>query len=92
LNLKSFVFNRHDVVNCNLKEKTDWLLAKNPNGKVPTIEFSDGKVLYESLVVSDFLDETHNNSRSLNASDPFQRALDRIWIEEFSKVIASKHP
>jgi len=74
-----------DVVNCSLIDKPEWLLEKNPNGKVPTIELQDGRVLYESLIVADFIDEAYKN-RPLNASDPFQKALDRIWVEEYSKV------
>jgi len=77
----------HDVVNINLKNKPEWIFPKNPMGKVPTIELATGQVLYESLIVSDYLDDVYPN-RPLQSSDPYQRALDRIWIENFGKVIS----
>jgi len=73
------------VVNCNLTEKPEWLFDKNPAAKVPTIELANGKTLYESLIVCDYLDEVYP-SRSLMSKDPYQKALDKIWIEEFNKV------
>lgn len=76
----------HDIVNVHLKDKPEFLLERNPLGKVPTIEMKDGSILYESLIVSDYLDETYKN-RPLNSSDPFQKALDRIWVEHFNQVI-----
>ena len=32
---------RHEVVNVNLREKPDWFLQRNPEGKVPVIEHDD---------------------------------------------------
>jgi len=49
------------------------------------MELGPGKYLYESLVVSDYLDETFPNNQ-LRPADPFQKAVDRMWVEEFSKV------
>lgn len=77
----------HDVVNINLKQKPEWIFEKNPMGKVPTIELNSQDVLYESLVVSDYLDEAHPN-RPLQSSDPFRKALDRIMVENFGKIIS----
>jgi glutathione S-transferase len=76
----------HDVVNANLKQKPEWLLERNPAGKVPTIDTPKGS-LYESLVVADYLDEVYP-THPLNSPDPFQRALDRIWIENFSNIVS----
>jgi len=75
---------RHDIVNVHLKQKPEFLLERNPGGKVPTIDTPKG-ALYESLIVADYLDEVYPN-RPLRSADPFQRALDRIWIENFSRV------
>lgn len=74
-----------DVVNVNLKQKPEWLFDKNPEGKVPTIETPQGN-LYESLLVSDYFDEIYPK-RPLHPKDPYQKTLDRIWIENASKVI-----
>lgn len=77
-------------------EKPAFILTKNPEGKVPTIESADGKiVVYESHIVSDYLDEAYNSQeksagdsavRRLTPSDPYQKALDRIWLEKNAKV------
>ncbi|CAL8102293.1 unnamed protein product [Orchesella dallaii] len=77
----------YDIVNCNLKDKADWLLERNPGGKVPILETNDGKVLYESLIISDYLDEVYAQ-RPLNSKDPYTKALDRILVERFSGVIS----
>jgi len=79
----------HDIVNANLKQKPEWLLKVNPGGKVPTILTPKGP-LYESLIVADYFDEVYPN-RPLNSSDPFQKALDRIWVDHFSKVSTLYH-
>lgn len=77
---------RHEVVNCNLKEKPEWLLKMNPMGKVPVVQLPDGQVIFESLIVSDYFDEIFEERR-LRAVDHFQKALDRVWIERFGRVI-----
>jgi len=78
----------NEVVNINLRSKPDWYFERNPLGKVPCLEF-DGKVIYESLITADYLDEAYGTSDSLNSQDPFQKAQDRLMIELFSKVVAN---
>jgi glutathione S-transferase len=73
-----------DIVNVDLKDKPEWLFDKNPGAKVPTIETAQGS-LYESVLVSDYLDEVYPN-RPLYPKDPFKKTLDRIWIENVTKV------
>jgi len=80
------IFNRHEVVNVNLVTKPEWLAAKNPLTKVPILEFDDGKIIYESLITADYLDETYSGSRSLNNPDPFKKAHDRMFVELFNPV------
>lgn len=58
-------------------------LALNPNGVVPTL-VHDGRVLYESSVIAEYLDETFPEPAIL-PRDPFQRAELRNfvrWIDE----------
>lgn len=80
-----YFFYSHDVVNCQLKEKPEWLLERNYNGKVPVLEFPDGQILYESLVVAEYIDDVYK-SRPLYPTDPFQKAVDQIWVADFNKV------
>ena len=68
-------------------EKPDWLWERNPLGRVPVLELPEGKTLYESLIVSDYLDETFSESRNLHSLDPLEKAMDRLWIEKFNQVI-----
>ncbi|XP_033122026.1 glutathione S-transferase omega-1-like isoform X2 [Anneissia japonica] len=76
----------YEVINCNLKNKPEWLLEKNPNGQVPALEH-DGKVLYESLIVSDYLNDAYPG-RKLKSSDPYKRARDDLIVNQFgSKII-----
>ena len=58
-------------------------LAMNPNGVVPTL-LHDGKVLYESSFVAEYLDETFPEP-PLRPADPYQRLVMRNfvrWVDE----------
>ena len=82
-----FVFERHEVIDVNLRDKPEWLLERNPFGKVPTIEFgADDKVLYESLIINDYLDEVYPGPQ-LRSNDIYRRALDKVFIETISPLI-----
>lgn len=76
---------RYDVVYVNLSTKPEWLFNKHPLGKVPAIELEDGTVLYESLILADYLDSS-STTRPLASSDPLQRAKDKLLIDRFSQV------
>ena len=69
--------------------KPEWLADKNPLTKVPILEFDGGKIVYESLVTADYLDEVYTDSRSLNNPDPFKKAHDRMYVELFNAVSCS---
>src|SRR5579863_4663005 len=60
-----------------LKAKPAWFLAVSPRGKVPVL-LVDGKPLFESQAIIEFLDETH--PPSLLGTDPFERARQRAWV------------
>jgi glutathione S-transferase len=61
-----------------LRAKPDWFMAISPRGKVPVL-LVDGRPLFESQAIIEFLDETH--PPSLLGSDPFERARQRAWVE-----------
>lgn len=56
--------------------------AKNPNGKIPTLELDDGQVLCESNAILNFLAE----GSALLPSEPFARAQVLQWqfFEQYS--------
>lgn len=81
-----YIFFRYDVVYINLSNKPDWFYEKSPLGKVPALELENGDVIYESLIIVDFLDEKFQQNQ-LYPKDPLQKAKDRMLIEQFTKVI-----
>lgn len=52
----------------------------SPYGKVPAVVMDDGKVLYESAIINEYLDEVYPEVR-LMPEDPYQRAQVRIWTD-----------
>lgn len=75
----------HEIVNINLKYKPEWHFKLNPAGKVPILQQND-KVLCESLIVSEYLDETYGEERLLPV-DPYLKAKDKMFIEAASSDI-----
>lgn len=80
-----FIF-RYDTVNLNLQKKPEWFVDKNPLQKVPCIELPGGEILYESLIIADYLDEVYPKNK-LHPSDPLKKAKDRLLIDRFNSVI-----
>uniref|UniRef100_A0A914XGG5 Glutathione-dependent dehydroascorbate reductase n=1 Tax=Plectus sambesii TaxID=2011161 RepID=A0A914XGG5_9BILA len=76
-----------EVINVNLMEKPDWFVQRNPLGKVPMIEH-DGKVVFESLIVNEYLDELFPETAIL-PTDPYERAQQKILVERLSSVTAA---
>jgi len=77
--------NSFEVVNINLKHKPDWYLKElNPMGKVPTLEM-DGKIVYESTVVAEYVDETLDGDKIL-PKDPYKKAQQKMLTERMGQV------
>ena len=72
---KGVAFERRYI---DLRAKPDWFLALSPRGKVPLL-LVDGRPLFESQAIIEFLDETH--PPPLLGTDPFERARQRGWVE-----------
>jgi glutathione S-transferase len=62
-------------------------LSLNPNGVVPTL-VHDGRVVLESSVICQYLDETFPEP-ALMPSTPYARAQARMWLKVFDDVV---HP
>jgi glutathione S-transferase len=56
-------------------------LKRNPYGKIPVID-DDGKILFESCIINEYLDEKYPNP-PLQPKDPFLRARGRILVDYF---------
>ncbi|KAJ3662701.1 hypothetical protein Zmor_007036 [Zophobas morio] len=76
----------YEVVNINLVSKPDWMYDKTPSGKIPALELDNGEVLYESLIIADYLDEKYH-AHHLHSKDPLQKAKDQLLLRQFTKVI-----
>jgi glutathione S-transferase len=83
-----------DIAYIDLSEPPEWFLALSPTGKVPVLEVG-GKVLFESAIISEYLDEV--NPPSLHPADPLEKAQNRAWMEftsplymAFFKLMMSK--
>jgi glutathione S-transferase len=72
----------YDIVPIDLRaqeQKTPDYLKLNPYGKVPVLT-DDGTVLYESLIINEYLDEKYPNP-PLMPKDPAKKAKARILID-----------
>ncbi|XP_075072294.1 glutathione S-transferase omega-1-like isoform X2 [Mixophyes fleayi] len=76
---------KHEVVNINLRSKPDWFFEKSPLGLVPSLETSDGKIIYESPIVCDYLDEAFPGIK-LTPADPYMKAEQKMILDHFSGI------
>ena len=64
-----------------MEQKRPEHLKLNPYGKIPVL-LEDGKVLFESCIINEYLDEKYPNP-PLQPKDPYLRARGRILIDYF---------
>ena len=62
------------------EQHADWFKQINPNGQVPALE-QDGKVVTESTVICEYLEDAFPDYPSLRPADPWLRAQMRIWTK-----------
>jgi len=62
-----------------LSAPPDWFLSLSPTKKVPLMVVDDDKVIFESAVINELVDEL--TPARLHPADPIQRARNRSWIE-----------
>ncbi|XP_039590435.1 glutathione S-transferase omega-2 [Polypterus senegalus] len=77
---------KHETININLKNKPDWFFEKSPFGSVPVIECPNGKVIYESAIICEYLDEAFPE-KTLMPSDPYEKAKQKMLLEHYSKTV-----
>ncbi len=54
-------------------------LEKNPAGQIPALELDDGRVIAETLAISEYLEELHPSPPLVGAT-PEERAETRMWL------------
>jgi glutathione S-transferase len=83
----------YEYIEVNPYNKPQSLLSLNPRGLVPTLEY-EGKPLYESTVICEFLEEVYGEEggKRLLPIDPYEKARCRIWVDFCtSRIIPSFH-
>ncbi|PIK52156.1 putative glutathione S-transferase omega-1 [Apostichopus japonicus] len=70
----------HEVVNVNTWKKPEWFVEKNPKQLVPVLE-KDGKIVYESIITAQYLEDIYPDKNPLIPKDPYQRARDAIILD-----------
>ena len=77
-----FALSLEDYPTNAMRTRTPEFLAKNPNGRVPLLEFEDGRVLAESNAIICFLAEGSH----LIPRDRWERAkmLEWMFFEQYS--------
>jgi len=63
-------------------------LKLNPLGVIPLLVLDDGRSIFESGTICEYLDETYPNP-PLRPTDPFQRAVMRNWIRHVDGLIGN---
>jgi glutathione S-transferase len=63
-------------------------LARNPNGVIPLLILADGRSLYESSTINEYLDETWPDP-PLRPADPYLRAEMRNWVRYVDERIGN---
>ena len=59
---------------------SDWYKKLNPNGQVPALEHN-GKIITESTVICEYLEDEFPDQNPLRHADNFERAQMRIWTK-----------
>jgi len=79
---KGIDFERIDL---DLANKPEWFLKLSPLGKVPILVVNDAHVLFESNVITEYLNEVTKGD--LHSSSPLVKAKHRAWIEFGSSIL-----
>jgi len=79
LHEKGLTYGRVTLVLANRDQKRPEFLKLNPYGKVPVID-DDGKILFESCIINEYLDEKYPNP-PLMPKDPYWRGRVRVLID-----------
>lgn len=74
----------YDIEYINLSNKPQWFLDASPNGQVPILITDDGRVLFESDAIVEYIDEAIG--KPILSSDPIRKAQERAW-----SYLATKH-
>jgi glutathione S-transferase len=75
----------YERINIDLDNKPNWLRSYSPTEKVPLLIINQYKVLFESQVICDYLDEVFEGS--LQPECYYEKARQRAWIEQARNML-----
>ncbi len=61
-------------------QHSDWFKKINPNGQVPALDH-DGRIVTESTVICEYLEDVFTDAPPLRPRDPYLAAQMRIWTK-----------
>ncbi|MEM7541256.1 MAG: glutathione S-transferase family protein [Pseudomonadota bacterium] len=69
-------------------DKPEWFIAMSPHGQAPILITEDGRSIFESDPISEYVDEAIGEP--ISACDPVKKAQDRAWNALANKVLSSQ--
>ena len=73
----------YDIEYIDLSDKPQWFLDVSPHGQVPILFLDDGRALFESEAIVEYIDEAIGSP--VSSADLVQKAQDRAWSYLASK-------
>ncbi|MDE2596849.1 MAG: glutathione S-transferase family protein [Sphingomonadales bacterium] len=77
-NGREFAIHRLDPTK--FEHHQDWFKAINPRGQVPALD-DGGKIVTESTVICEYLEDAHPTAVKLRPDDQYDRAQMRVWTK-----------
>jgi len=77
---KGLDFKPHYLDPGKFEQHEDWYKKLNPNGQVPALDH-DGKIITESTVICEYLEDVFPDDVHLRPADPYIRAQSRVWTK-----------
>ena len=77
----------HKRTYIDLNNKPQWFTDVSATGKVPLLKVDEDHILFESMVICEYLDEITDGS--LHPEDSLKKAYHRSWNEFASQILSS---
>jgi glutathione S-transferase len=77
---KGVAFTVHRLNPAIFEHHEDWFKAINPRGQVPALDH-DGRIITESTVICEYLEDAFPDANPLRPRDPFDVAQMRVWTK-----------